>query len=79
VASSGSGSPLQWEFVREREGIRYIVESSGSLGDWSDAAVEWDSESEPGNLVPVGERQVVEVPVPADGRVFSRMEATESP
>lgn len=79
VASSGSGSPLQWEFVREREGIRYIVESSGSLGDWSDAAVEWDSESEPWNLVPVGERQVVEVPVPADGRVFSRMEATESP
>lgn len=79
VEMPGSGSPLQWTFVRERAGVRYVVKSNGGLAGWSGAAVEWDSGTSPANLVPVGDTQVVEVPVTGKERIFSRLEVTEEP
>lgn len=76
---SAPGDSLQMTFLRGQETVRYVVQSQSDLGDWSGAGVEWDSATSPPDLVPVGETQVVEVPIPSGGRVFSRLEVTEGP
>lgn len=68
---------LSISFRRAREGVRYVIESTPNPNDWNAAIIEWDSDLAPVDLVAVGEVQTVTVPMPPEGRLFLRVEATE--
>ena len=72
------GNTLDVSFKREQFTVRYVVESSDILDDWSLATIEWDSDLLPANLVPVGDIQTVAVRLPTgDGILFLRLRLTE--
>jgi hypothetical protein len=68
---------LSISFVRAQEGVRYVVQSTDDLDFAGSAAIEWDSDLNPANLVPVGNMQTVDVAMPGGGKLFLQVEATE--
>lgn len=68
---------IEMSFTRARATVQYTVESSSILEDWALAGEEWNSSLSPPDLVPVGEVQTVEVPLPAEGALFLRLNVSE--
>lgn len=77
IAINPSGTQLEVQFRRARLGVRYFVEATGSLNDWSVASVIWDSDLAPANLVPVGSVQILSLPVTLPEANFFRIGAAE--
>lgn len=73
--NSGSTS-LEITFKRAQAGVRYVVESSNTP-DFASPTEQWDSATEPGDLVAAGNNQTVSVTIPVGARIFLRVRTSE--
>jgi len=72
---------LQFRFERARHGIRYVVQTAPTIGDWSDPEIYWDSHDPLATPppVPVGTEQRIPIDTSSGPTGFFRLEVRETP
>ncbi|MGB1127704.1 MAG: zinc-dependent metalloprotease family protein [Opitutales bacterium] len=65
-----------FSFKRGQANVRYLVQSTDDLTDWTDSTIEWDSDANPVGLVAVGEIQSVAI-IATDPKRFVRLTVSE--
>ncbi|WP_269523210.1 zinc-dependent metalloprotease family protein [Coraliomargarita parva] len=75
---SESAQSVKFCFNRGQSSVRYYIEATDDIRDWTGAGIIWDSDApdpEPA-LVPIGSVQTIEIPVSAGARYF-RLQVSE--
>ncbi len=77
VSMNAEGTALVLQFPRARATVRYTVQSTTDVSNWTTPTIEWDSGTPPPDLVAVGATQTVTIPLGASTKLFLRIHAEE--